>query len=308
MSGGAFLGTSGFAARVLDRLSASDFAPSLVVTLPDRRQGRGRREQPSPVATRATELGIEVIKSEDVNAEAVRERIATAGGPGGWASICAFGQLIREPLLSEVPMLNVHPSLLPRWRGAAPIERAIMAGDDRTGVCVMRLVEGLDSGPVALSEGTAIDPEENFGELSSRLSSIGGDLLVQALGLASEDTLAWTGQDDALATYAEKVESSEREVDPARTAVECHDLVRALTPHIGAWIETGDRGRLGIVESRVERSAAVAPGEFSEDDGHLLLGCGDSALELVTIKPEGRSEMDAGSYLRGYGVPANPGN
>ena len=259
------------------------------------------------MATRATELGIEVLKSEDVNAEADRERIVAAGGTGGWASICAFGQLIREPLLSELPMLNVHPSLLPKWRGAAPIERAIMAGDRETGVCVMKLVAGLDSGPVALKESTGIGPDEDFGELSSRLASIGGELLVRALGLASEGRLEWTDQDDSLATYAEKVETSEREVDPSRPAVEGHDLVRALTPHIGAWVQTGDRGRLGVSETRVEDSIEVGPGEFLERDGRLLLGCRESTLELLTVKPEGRAAMDAGSYLRGYGVPSAPG-
>jgi methionyl-tRNA formyltransferase len=259
------------------------------------------------VAVRAAELGIEVLKSEDVNAGSDRERIVDARDESGWTSICAFGQLIREPLLSEAPMLNVHPSLLPRWRGAAPIERAIMAGDDQTGVSVMRLVAGLDSGPVALGEATGIGREEDFGELSARLAGIGGDLLVKALGLAEGSSLEWTGQDDSLATYAEKIEPAEREVDPARPAVQCHDLVRALTPHIGAWVATGDRGRLGVARSRVEPSVVIEPGSFSEESGRLLLGCGDCALELVKVRPEGRSEMDAGSFLRGYGLPSAAG-
>ncbi len=302
MSGGAFLGTSGFAARVLDRLAGSDHRPSLVVTLPDRRQGRGRRTVASPVAERAGELGIELLKSENVNDDADRTRIVEASGPSGWASICAFGQLIREPLLSEAPMLNVHPSLLPRWRGAAPIERAIMAGDRETGVCVMKLVAGLDSGPVALRESTGIGSEEDFGELSSRLADLGGELLVRALDLAATDGIEWQEQDDDLATYAEKIERSERELDPSRTAVECHDLVRALTPHIGAWVGIGE-GRLGVVESRVETDSVPSPGSFAEESGRLLLGCSDCALELIRVKPEGRGEMDAAAYLRGYGLP-----
>ena len=302
MSGGPFLGTSGFAARVLDRLAGSDHRPSLVVTLPDRRQGRGRREVESPVAARAGELGIEVLKSEDVNGDRDRERIVAASRDSGWASICAFGQLIREPLLSEAPMLNVHPSLLPRWRGAAPIERAIMAGDRETGVCVMKLVAGLDSGPVALTETTAIGPEEDFGELSSRLAEIGGGLLVGALDLAAGDGIEWQDQDDSLATYAEKIERAEREVDPGQTATECHDRVRALTPHIGAWVAAGE-SRLGVVESRVEPVDSPGAGTFVEREGRLLLGCSDGALELVRVKPEGRSDMDAAAYLRGYGLP-----
>ena len=302
MSGGPFLGTSGFAARVLDRLAGSDHRPSLVVTLPDRRQGRGRREVESPVSARAVELGIEVLKSEDVNGDRDRDRIVAASRDSGWASICAFGQLIREPLLSEAPMLNVHPSLLPRWRGAAPIERAIMAGDQETGVCVMKLVAGLDSGPVALVESTGIGPEEDFGELSSRLADIGGGLLVGALDLAATDAIEWQEQDDSLATYAEKIERAEREVDPGQTAAECHDLVRALTPHIGAWVAAGE-GRLGVVATRVEPEASPQAGTFAEREGRLLLGCSDCALELIRVKPEGRSDMDAAAYLRGYGLP-----
>ncbi len=302
MSGGPFLGTSGFAARVLDRLAGSDHRPSLVVTLPDRRQGRGRREVESPVAARAGELGIEVLKSEDVNGVPDRDRIVAASRDSGWASICAFGQLIREPLLSEAPMLNVHPSLLPRWRGAAPIERAIMAGDEETGVCVMKLVAGLDSGPVALTETTGIGPDEDFGELSARLADLGGELLVRALDLAANDGIEWQEQDDARATYAEKIERAEREVDPGQTAAQCHDRVRALTPHIGAWVEVGE-GRLGVVETRVEPEASPDAGSFAEREGRLLLGCSDCALELTRVKPEGRSDMDAAAYLRGYGLP-----
>lgn len=302
MSGGPFLGTSGFAARVLDRLAGSVHRPSLVVTLPDRRQGRGRREVESPVAARAVELGIEVLKSEDVNGDRDRDRIVAASRDSGWASICAFGQLIREPLLSEAPMLNVHPSLLPRWRGAAPIERAIMAGDRETGVCVMKLVAGLDSGPVALVEPTGIGPEEDFGELSSRLADLGGELLVRSLDLAATDGIEWQEQDDSLATYAEKIERAEREVDPGQTAAQCHDRVRALTPHIGAWVQAGE-GRLGVGLTRVEPEASLEAGTFAEREGKLLLGCSDCALELIEVKPEGRSGMDAAAYLRGYGLP-----
>lgn len=305
MSGGAFLGTTPFAATVLDRLAASDFRPSLVVTLPDRRRGRGRREEPSAVAERAGELGLELLKSEDVNADSDRERIVAATDGVGWASICAFGQLIREPLLSEAPMLNVHPSLLPKWRGAAPIERSLMAGDRETGVSVMKLVAGLDSGPVALVETTPIGEEEDFGELSARLAGIGGELLTRALDQAVRGSITWAEQDDSEATYAEKVEPFERQLDPNRTAAECHDLVRALTPHIGAWVELPDGGRLGVTGSRLDPGNAPDPGSLIEDSGRLLLGCADCALELITVKPEGRSEMDAASYLRGYGPPTS---
>lgn len=178
-----------------------------------------------------------------------------------------------------------------------------MAGDRETGVSVMKLVAGLDSGPVALVETTPIGGEEDFGELSGRLAGIGGDLLPQALDLAVRDSIVWVEQDDSEATYAEKVEPSERQLDPTRTAAECHDLVRALTPHIGAWVGLEGGTRLGVTGSRLDPSNALDPGSLVEDSGRLLLGCADCALELTRVKPEGRSEMDAASYLRGYGPP-----
>ncbi|HEY8502740.1 MAG TPA: methionyl-tRNA formyltransferase, partial [Solirubrobacterales bacterium] len=177
----AYLGTSEFAAVVLRRLAGSPHRPALVVTPPDRRQGRGRKVQPPPAAIAAKELGLELLQAENVNEEGALERVRAAKPEV--VIVCAFGQLIREPLLSEFPMLNVHPSLLPRWRGAAPIERAMMARDPVTGVCVMQLTAGLDSGPVALCEEVPLDPEEDFGALSTRLAELGGDLLVRALDL-----------------------------------------------------------------------------------------------------------------------------
>ncbi len=150
----AYLGTSDFAASVLRDLAGSPHPPSLVVTPPDRRSGRGRKVSPPPVAEVAAELGLELHQTASVNEDASREAILASGADLG--VVCAFGQLIKPELLEALPMLNAHPSLLPRWRGAAPVERAIMAGDATTGTCVMRLTEGLDSGPVALREETPI--------------------------------------------------------------------------------------------------------------------------------------------------------
>ena len=156
-----YLGTSDFAATVLRRLADSPHAPTLVVTPPDSRQGRGRKVSPPPVAELARELGIELLQAASVNDEGALERIRAAEPEA--SVVCAFGQLIREPLLSACRILNVHPSLLPRWRGAAPIERAIMARDPSTGVCIMRLTAGLDSGPVALRAEVPTGPDEDFG-------------------------------------------------------------------------------------------------------------------------------------------------
>lgn len=297
---GVFLGTSDFAAYVLEILSASDQRPELVVTLPDRRRGRGRKEQASPVAETASELGIEVLKSGDVNGAEDRQRILEANA--GWASICAFGQLIKEPLLSEVPMLNVHPSLLPRWRGAAPVERAIMAGDSETGVCVMRLVAGLDSGPVALRETTPIDPDEDYGVLSTRLARIGGRLLVESLAAGLCDDIEWREQGEDGLTYAEKISAEDREIDPGRSAREVHDQVRALTPHIGAWLPIGEDERLGVKATTVLESGPGA-GELAEVDGAPVLGCGDGAVRLDRVQPPGKQQMTGDAWLRGNGLP-----
>ncbi|MGK2956240.1 MAG: methionyl-tRNA formyltransferase [Solirubrobacterales bacterium] len=301
MSTGAFLGTSEFAATVLERLAGSDYRPSLAVTPPDRRQGRGRKVRPSPVAEKAEELGIEVFRCADVNEQDAREALVAAGGQ--WASICAFGQLIKEPLLTELPMLNVHPSLLPRWRGAAPIERAIMAGDDQTGVAVMRLVAGLDSGPVAFVEPTAIEESEDFGGLSARLASIGGDLLVRALEAAASGNLEWSEQDEAGVTYAEKITAEDRVLDPAEKAEVLHNTVRGLNPHIGAFLALKGDGRLAVRATTVLDRPSWGPGSVIGEDGNLLMACGDRTLRLDVVQPSGKTAMDAGSYLRGYGLP-----
>ena len=234
----AFFGTSEFAAAVLRGLAESRHRPALVLTPPDSRRGRGRQEQPPPAAEAAGELGIELAQAADVNAEPELERLRSARPEA--VVVCAFGQLIREPLLSELPLINVHPSLLPRWRGAAPIERAIMAGDERTGVSVMRLTEGLDSGPVALREEVAIGTDDDFDALSARLQKVGSGLLVRSLDLLEAGELSFEEQDEEEATYAEKIDPAERRLDPGRPAIELARRIRALTPHVGAYLETAE--------------------------------------------------------------------
>ncbi len=295
-----YLGTSDFAAAVLERLAASPQRPSLVVTPPDRPRGRGRRSASPPAAEAAAELGIELLQVESVNDEAALERIRAARPEA--VGVCAFGQLICEPLLSELPLLNVHPSLLPRWRGAAPIERAIMTGDERTGVCVMRVTAALDAGPVALREEVAIGPEDDFESLSSRLAALGGELLVRALDLYGAGRLEFVDQDDAGATYAERIDPAERRLDPRRPAPELARTVRALTPHIGAYLEVGDGERLGVRRARAVE-VAVKPGEVRAEWGALLLGCGRGALRLEVMQPPGGRPMTADAYLRGHPVP-----
>jgi methionyl-tRNA formyltransferase len=295
----AYLGTSEFAATVLRRLADSPHRPALVVTPPDRRQGRGRKVSPPPAAVAAADLGLELLQAENVNEEAL-ERIRAARPDA--VLVCAFGQLIREPLLSEFPILNVHPSLLPRWRGAAPIERAIMARDETTGVCVMRLTAGLDSGPVALREEVPLDPDEDFASLSERLAELGGDLLVRALDLQAQGTLEFAEQDEDGVTYAEKIDPAERRLDPGRPAAELAAKVRALTPHVGTYLETVDGERLGVREARAVE-ADVPEGTLEVRDGNLLLGCGEGALQIDVVQPPGGKAMPADAYLRGHEPP-----
>ena len=296
----AYLGTSEFAAAVLRRLAETEHRPLLALAPPDRPKGRGRRTQAPPVAEAARDLGIELLQSADVNDEESLEGIRAVEPQA--IAVCAFGQLIREPLLSEWPMLNVHPSLLPHWRGAAPIERAIMAGEERTGVSVMRVTAGLDSGPVALREEVAIGADEDFEALSAKLAALGGDLLVQALDLLAEGRLELSDQDDGQATYAEKIVAEERRLDPSRPAAELARVVRALTPHVGAYLEADGGERLGVRRAR-SVDVSVREGEMRAEWGALLLGCGQGALRLEVVQPPGGKPMAADAYLRGHPLP-----
>ena len=199
-------------------------------------------------------------------------------------------------------MINVHPSLLPRWRGAAPIERAIMAGDERTGVCVMKLTEGLDSGPVALREEIAIGADDDFETVSGRLEEVGARLLVRSLDLLEAGDLSFEEQDDSEATYAEKIDPAERRLDPARPAIELARTVRALTPHVGTYLETAEGKRLGVRRARPV-GTAVRKGTLRAEWGALLLGCGRGTLRLEIVQPEGGKPMEAEAFLRGHSLP-----
>jgi methionyl-tRNA formyltransferase len=312
-----FLGTSEFAAAILQRLAGSDaHRPALVLTRPDRPRGRGRRLAPPPVAERARALGIPLEQPERINDPQARQRIAQAAPDA--VVVCAFGALIKEPLLSEQELLNVHPSLLPRWRGAAPIERAIMAGDARTGVSIMRLTAGLDSGPVCLAASEPIRAGDTYGSLAPRLQELGGELLLRVLDLSAQGRpLPFAEQDEGGVTHAEKVGSEDRLLDPTRPAAELERVVRALHPHIGARVALAEQTMLGV-----HRAALAEPdplgdpvnGQRTVDDdrgrlgvvarnGRLLLGCSPGVLELLVVQPPGGRAMDAASYLRGHGLP-----
>jgi methionyl-tRNA formyltransferase len=282
-----FLGTSDFAAAVLHRLADSPHRPQLVVTRPDRPAGRGRRLSAPPVADAARALGLELAQPEKVNDPDAHAQIAAT--QPDVVVVCAFGALIREPLLSDFELLNVHPSLLPRWRGAAPVERALMAGDEQTGVCIIRLTAGLDSGPIFLEGVEPIAPDDTYGTLAPRLHELGADLLLRVL----DERPQAVEQPAEGATYADKITAADRTLDPAAPAAVNDRVVRALSPHIGARAELCDGAFLGVL-----RAALRAPdeaGELRADGQRLLLG----GLELLEVQPAGGRPMDAAAYLRG---------
>jgi methionyl-tRNA formyltransferase len=303
-----FLGTTEFAAAILERLAQSERdRPIFVLTRPDRPRGRGRQLASPPVAEAARALGLTLAQPPSVN-DAETVAAIDAVNPDA-VVVCAFGALIKEPLLSSHELLNVHPSLLPRWRGAAPIERAIMAGDGRTGVAILRLTAGLDSGPVCLAAGEPIHPDDSYGSLAPRLSELGARLLLRTLDAKAQGTaLEFVEQDEREATYAEKIAAEDRTLDPQRPAIGLERVVRALHPHIGARVALADGTLLGV------REAALAPDDDAElgargvivADGRLLLACAEGALELRVVQPAGGRPMSGEAYLRGHGLATRP--
>ena len=283
-----YLGTSAFAVTVLERLLESAHAPSLVVTRPDRPAGRGRRVQSPPVADAARAAGIELIQPERASTQEVTDRIA-AENPTA-VIVCAYGALISDPLLSAFEFVNVHPSLLPRWRGAAPIERAIASGDIETGVGIMRLEAGLDTGPVAASGRIPIEPYDTYGTLAPRLAGLAGDLLIDVLTTSPP----YVPQPEAGVTYAEKIGPEDRTLSPKRRAIENDHIVRALTPHIGARVELPDGTLLGVHEAHMLLDQTDDHRVAIEHD-HLRIG----ALALTVVQPPGGRAMPVADYLRG---------
>ncbi|HEY6763087.1 MAG TPA: methionyl-tRNA formyltransferase [Baekduia sp.] len=274
MAGLVYLGTSDFAAAVLKQLAERpELRPALVVTRPDAKQGRGRKIGPPPVAVAARELGIDVDQPASVNDDEARARIAAVAPTG--VVLCAFGALVKEPLLSDYDILNVHPSLLPRWRGAAPVERAMMAGDAQTGVSIMRLVAALDAGPVYAQRAEPILPTDDYASLAARLQDLSVDLLSEVL----QDHPEPTPQPEDGVTYAEKLTAEDRTLDLTRPPEENVRIVRALHPHIGARIRLPNGDFLGIQEATIGLDGAFTP---------------------VTVQPAGGRSMAYSEYLRGH--------
>lgn len=288
-----YFGSSQFAATLLGGLCQQLGPPALTITPPARPAKRGKKLAPVPVAALAAERSWNLLETDAVSGDIARERIAEAGATH--AAVCAFGQIIREPLLGEYDFLNVHPSLLPRWRGAAPIQRAILAGDKTTGVSIIRLVEALDAGPIAWQAAIDIDPDDTTGSLSERLIKLG---LQGLLAVIEGENTSWMPQVGETC-YAEKIGKEDRVVDLNDGAQSAHRQIRALAPGPLAWTE--------IQGMRVNiHQAAICP--LSAPKGWLgisqqacpLLGCGEDSLELTRVQPAGKKAMDGASFLRGY--------
>lgn len=304
----AFMGTPVFAEQALEELVAASHEIAAVYTQPPRARGRGQALRPSPVHLAAERLGLPVRTPASMREPSEIEAFRALGLDA--AAVVAFGQILPAAVL-EAPRLggfNLHASLLPRWRGAAPIQRAIMAGDAVTGVQVMRMTEGLDEGPILLSEAVPIDFDETVGTLHDKLALVGAPLLARALDLLARGEAVERPQAEEGATYAKKIKADEARVNWDRPGPEVDRMIRGLSPFPGAWFEiASDKGpvRVKALLSQVSPAAGV-PGEVlpSGPEGGLLVACAEGAVRLLQLQREGRGGQDAASFLRGLPAPA----
>jgi methionyl-tRNA formyltransferase len=297
-----FFGTPRAAEPSLRALAASRHSPAAVVCQPDRPAGRGRRLSSPPVKEAALELGIPVLQPGSVKTRLFREEIA-ALDPGVLV-VVAYGRLLGPKLRATAPegAVNVHFSLLPRWRGAAPVQRALLAGDERTGVSLIRLVDELDAGPVLAREEVAIEPNERASQLEARLAVIGARLLVSVLDGLEAGRVTEEPQDERAVTLAPPLRREEGRLDPARPASELERRVRALDPWPGARLETGGPA-IAVLEAEARAAGAGdrPPGTVLPARGEALpLACGEgSVLLLRRVKPAGRGAMSGSSLVQG---------
>jgi len=300
-----FMGTPDFSVPVLEALIAHGHEIAAVYTRAPKPAGRrGLELTPSPVHAAAARHGLEVLTPKSLkNAE---EAQRFAGFNADVAVVVAYGLILPKAILDapRLGCLNLHASLLPRWRGAAPIQRAIMAGDGETGVMVMRMEEGLDTGPIGLAGKIAIDAEMTAAELHDRLSNLGAELIVPALDKLAHGTLTFTPQAEDGVIYAQKIDKAEARIDWTKPAHELHDLIRGLSPFPGAFFEA-DLGK-GLERVKVLRAVFVdANGtQGTVIDDALTIACGDGALRLVTIQRAGKAPMSAVDFLRGTKIAA----
>ena len=306
----AFVGTPAFAAAVLAELVALGRRPALVISQPDRPRGRGRSVGSPPALLEAQRLGLVSLQAEDINDPAVLVRLRTTGV--ATLVVAAFGQILERRLLESFLCVNVHASLLPAYRGAAPIERALAAGETCTGVSIMRMTEGLDEGPWALQTSVSVGLRDDSGSLGRVLAALGAIGTDQVLTGLMEGTVRWNPQ-AGTATYAAKLSDEDRLFDPDKGAAAVHDQVRALSPSIGArsgsghvefkvW-RTWPYGQLGLDQPPDEGAPASGhPGMLRASGDRLFVGCTQGVVELLVVQPVGRERMPASDFIRGYGT------
>jgi methionyl-tRNA formyltransferase len=301
----AFLGTPAFALPTLVAILAAGHQVVAVYTQPPRPAGRGMREQKSPVHRHALEAGLPIVTAASLRREA--EQAAFAAVQPDAAVVVAFGMILPKAIL-ELPRygcFNLHASALPRWRGAAPIQRAIMAGDTETAATIMRMDEGLDTGPVCLQQRLAIEPDMTAGELHDRLAARGAELMLEALRQLTVGRLVCTPQPAQGATYAAKIDNSECRIDFARPAREVHDHIRGLSPAPGAWLQmpvSYQGERIKVLRSSLADGAG-APGTVIGVTGGLTVACATDAVRLLELQRPGKRPMPAADFLRGFAVP-----
>jgi methionyl-tRNA formyltransferase len=298
----AFMGTPDFAAPLLAELIAQRHDIVAVYSQPARPKGRGLGEEPSPVAKLAEAHHLPVrtpvsLKSPEAQAEFAALKLDAA-------VVAAYGLLLPKAIL-DAPRLgcfNLHASLLPRWRGAAPIQRAVMAGDEETGVMVMRMEEGLDTGPILMAERTTIG-RRTAGEMANELSRMGATLMTRALAALERGSVTETAQSVEGVTYAKKILKEEARVDWSKSADEIDCRIRGLSPAPGAWTEAGgERLKILYAEPRAELShVGVAPGQVLDDK--LTIACGTGSLRLMRLQRAGKSVMSASDVLHGFALP-----
>lgn len=298
-----FMGTPDFAVPALDALHAAGHDVACVYTRAPQPAGRGQKERPSPVHARAAALGLPVRTPRTLRDPA--EQAAFAGLGADVVVVVAYGLILPQPILDAPARgcLNIHASLLPRWRGAAPIQRAVISGDAETGVAIMAMEAGLDTGPVLVSEATAIGPHDTAGTLHDRLAALGARLIVDAL--ARLDRLAPVPQPEAGVTYAAKIDKAEARVDWTRPAAEVDRLIRGLSPFPGAWTGIGG-ARVKLLLSE-PAAGSGPPGTVLDGDAAAgpTVACGDGAVRLLRLQRAGRGPQDAADFLRGF--PLAPG-
>ncbi|MEM8643410.1 MAG: methionyl-tRNA formyltransferase [Pseudomonadota bacterium] len=298
-----FMGTPDFAVPALLSIAKAGHEIVAVYTQPPRPAGRGMVLRPSPVHEEAETLGLPVRVPETLKSPAEQKQFAAIEADA--AVVVAYGLILPAVVLNGTRrgVFNIHASLLPRWRGAAPINRAIMAGDAESGISIMRVTPGLDEGPVCLMERVTIEPDMTAGELHDSLSARGAESMVEVLASLQDGSLHCIEQDNALATYAAKISNEETRIDWTRPTQEVHNHIRGLSPYPGAWfqiVQNGKAERVKVQGSTLEKGSG-APGTLLDD--RMTVACSEGAVRLTRVQRAGKKPMLADAFLRGVDLP-----